>query len=409
MSLFREEALARKSVSLHGAINLAVPISWHWISACLVSVLAVIAIFLFSASYSRSEIASGSIVPDQGILQIVPSRVGQVLQVHVQDGQFVRRGAVLATIRVEGADRFGAGSQASVISSIDRQERGIAEQQALAALAGSAQQAEYEAGIDGLRREMESLDNQISVQQKLVDMAQASFAQASKIAERGFISQRDLAIREETLLTRQQQILGLRQARAAKLSSIEQLKGANRLAAVTAAGNAAALTVSRAQAERERATAKREQEYSLIAPKDGQVAALNIHVGDAVNAQESAIAIVPSQSELVARLLVPGKAVGFVKVGQRTRLGLDAFPQERFGPVNCIIKSVSSAPIIQPGQKGGSEPFYVSIATIEGPEIMAYGRRERLRPGMTFTARIITERRSLVEWLFDPLLAVAGR
>jgi len=41
--------------------------------------------------------------------------------------------------------------------------------------------------------------------------------------------------------------------------------------------------------------------------------------------------------------------------------------------------------------------------------ITAYGRRERLLPGMTITARIKTQERTLIQWLLDPILAVSER
>ena len=409
MSLFREEVLARKTESLHGTINLAVPMSWQMISACLTVVLLVAAAFLFSASYSRSETASGSVLPNGGILQVIPPRSGQVQDLRVREGQLVRRGSTLATVRAEQTDRLGAGTQTSIISAIDLQQRGIDEQQALMTAAGSSEQAEYDVQVSGLRQEVQSIETQIAVQQRLVDMARATFLQASKIAERGFISQRDLAVREETLLSRQQQLFVLQQTRSAKVSSIEQTRRAQRQAAATRSGNAAALAASRAQVERERATARGEQEFSLLAPANGRVAAVNIHVGDSVNAQDPVMMLVPAGSVLVARLLVSAKAAGFVRSGQSVLLSMDAFPQDRFGAVKAVISSVSSAPILQRGKDGGSEPFYVASARMTDPFVRAYGREERLRPGMTFTARIITERRSLIEWLFDPLFAAASQ
>jgi membrane fusion protein len=41
--------------------------------------------------------------------------------------------------------------------------------------------------------------------------------------------------------------------------------------------------------------------------------------------------------------------------------------------------------------------------------VMAFGRRQPLVPGMTLTARIITERQNLFQWLFEPLFAVQRR
>jgi membrane fusion protein len=41
--------------------------------------------------------------------------------------------------------------------------------------------------------------------------------------------------------------------------------------------------------------------------------------------------------------------------------------------------------------------------------VAAFGRNEALIPGMTLSARIVTEKQSLLEWLFEPLYAVRQR
>jgi membrane fusion protein len=41
--------------------------------------------------------------------------------------------------------------------------------------------------------------------------------------------------------------------------------------------------------------------------------------------------------------------------------------------------------------------------------VTAFGRSEPLVSGMTLSARIVTEKQSLLEWLFEPLYAVRRR
>lgn len=407
MSLFREEVLQHKTESLHGVISLAVPLSWRLISASLAIIIIVGVIFLATARYSRTEIASGSVLPTGGIVQVVPSRAGLVENIAVQEGRFVRRGAPLAWIRADENDRSGAAKQIAILSAIERQQRGLEDQQESSRAASLSEQGEYTAQIAGLQDEMRSVAAQISVEQRLVDMAQADLTQASQIASRGFISRRDLAVREETLLSRQQQLAVLQQTRAAKLSGMMQAERARSQAAAKASGATAALATSRAQIERERATSRGEEGYLIVAPTQGRVAALNIHVGDTVNTQDAAMAIVPSSGPLVARIYVPGKAAGFIRTEQSVRLALDAYPYERFGTVDGVITVLSSAPVMRMDKDGVSSPFYVATATIVHPFVKAYGKRQALLPGMTFTARIVVEQRSLLQWLFDPLIAAA--
>src|SRR5438067_6859101 len=102
---------------------------------------------------------------------------------------------------------------------------------------------------------------------------------------------------------------------------------------------------------------------------------------------------------MVAKLYVPGKAAGFVRIGQEVRLGFEAFPPERFGTLGGRIVAMSSAPVAQPTSGGTVTPVYVATALLDRAYLTAYGRKAILLPGMAFTARIVTERRSLLRWL----------
>ena len=52
------------------------------------------------------------------------------------------------------------------------------------------------------------------------------------------------------------------------------------------------------------------------------------------------------------------------------------------------------------------EPAYKVTAQLDRPDIEAYGRRITLQPDMLLKADIILERRSLLQWLFGPLLSI---
>lgn len=91
------------------------------------------------------------------------------------------------------------------------------------------------------------------------------------------------------------------------------------------------------------------------------------------------------------------------------RLAVDAFPYQRFGTVIGRVETVSASAINAQGPNGGTIAVYPVTVTIDQPRITAYGGTEPLVSGMSLTARIVTERQSLIEWLFEPLFAVRRR
>jgi membrane fusion protein len=119
--------------------------------------------------------------------------------------------------------------------------------------------------------------------------------------------------------------------------------------------------------------------------------------------------IVPADAELQAELAVPSSAIGFVKQGQEVRLAIDAFPYQRFGTVKGEVLTVAESAFSQQGATGAVVAVYLVRIKLDADAITAFGRSEPLVPGMTLSARIITEKQSLLEWLFEPLYAVRRR
>lgn len=119
---------------------------------------------------------------------------------------------------------------------------------------------------------------------------------------------------------------------------------------------------------------------------------------------------VPAGTGLQAEFHVPPAAAGFLERGQAIRIAVDAYPYQTYGTVPARVDFISAAtiPVALPDGSGTIEAFLVQ-ATLDREAVEAFGRERPLRPGMTVRARITTRSRSLAEWLFEPLYAVARR
>jgi membrane fusion protein len=53
--------------------------------------------------------------------------------------------------------------------------------------------------------------------------------------------------------------------------------------------------------------------------------------------------------------------------------------------------------------------MYRVTVSLERQDMMAYGTPQALAAGMQLEADVLLERRRLIEWLFAPVLGVAGR
>ncbi|OUL70209.1 HlyD family type I secretion periplasmic adaptor subunit [Paraburkholderia hospita] len=142
---------------------------------------------------------------------------------------------------------------------------------------------------------------------------------------------------------------------------------------------------------------------SLTAPVAGTVQQLSVHtLGGVVTTAQSLMEIVPDDAlEVEARL--QNRDIGFVSVGQRVAVKIEAFPYTRYGFLNGTIASVSND-AVQDKKLGLTFPVRIRLET---NRIYIDNRWITLTPGMAVTADIRTGRRSVIGYFLDPLLQTA--
>jgi membrane fusion protein len=118
---------------------------------------------------------------------------------------------------------------------------------------------------------------------------------------------------------------------------------------------------------------------------------------------------------LQAHLYAPSSAVGFLRAQQPVLLRYQAFAYQKFGHQHGHIEQVSLAPL-QPAELTGQpwvgsvrEPMYRITVALDRQHVPAYGALQPLAPGMQLDADVPIDRRKLYEWLFEPVLGMAGR
>lgn len=407
--LFRQEVMEHRADKLFGDVNLAIPLRWQAIGYLLLAILVVTLIFLFSSSYARVETVSGLIVPDKGIAIAVPTRPGIVSQLLVKEGQAVEQGEAIARISSGETLASGQSAPAEVAASLESQNSQLLDQSSALASASLAEQSRLSVQVTGLVQELRNVAEQIVVQQSLVASAQKELDSAQIVAARGFISRRDMLLREEQLATRKQQLSGLEQARASKTAQLEDSRRAIGQTAAQAKAQSANLKATREELARQQVDVSVAGGYVLTAPASGMATAITVKAGQAVGPTTPLLSIIPKGSKLRAELPIPATMIGFVRMGQEVKLSIDAFPYQQFGTIKARIISIPGAPVSSADAKGNAAPVYVAIAEIEAPYITAFGKKQPLLSGMTLSARITTRKQSLLEWLFEPLYAVQRR
>jgi membrane fusion protein len=114
------------------------------------------------------------------------------------------------------------------------------------------------------------------------------------------------------------------------------------------------------------------------------------------------MSIVPEGDTMQAQLLVPARAIGFVKPGQHVRLSYDAFPYQQFGFADATVETISHT-LLKPGELSGpvssDEPVFRVTATLARQTIRALGADVVLQTDTPLQADILLDRRSLFRWV----------
>ena len=199
----------------------------------------------------------------------------------------------------------------------------------------------------------------------------------------------------------QRQLASLQRERAQLEQSLEDIP-AQRVAQQSATARDLALL------DREQVQNDANGELLVEAPVAGLVASRLIEPGQAVQAGQPLLSLLPAGSHLQARLFVPSRAIGFIEPGDNVLLRYQAFPYQKFGHHEGVVSRVSRSAMSPAGGEAG-EPYYRVLVDIDRQSITAYGRQEPLRPGMVLEADIMGERRKLYEWVLEPLYSITGK
>lgn len=410
--LFRREAVDHATRRLDGEVVVATPLKVSILGALLVGVVAVAGAFATTASYARKESVVGWLTPEAGLVRAAAQRGGIATEVLVEEGATVAAGAPLAVMRLS-ADTVAGDAGEALLRALTAQAE-AAEARARAAAASLVAEGERLSGERaGLVEELAAIADQISFQERRVTLTVAETGRGEEMAARGILPRAELDRRRTAELEARQDLAALRGAMTSLQRDIDALDA--RVAAIPidrAAAEAEAAAARAALAERT-TQARVADQYVVLSPIAGRVAAIPVQPGRSLIPGETVAVVTPADGHLVAELYVPSRAAGFIQPEQDVRLMYEAFPHQRFGVGAARVQTVSRT-VLAPSEVAIpgvalQEPVFRVRAVLERETVDAYGAPIPLQPGMLLHADVVIDQRSLLEWLFDPIFAARRR
>jgi membrane fusion protein len=416
-SLFRPEALETQRRDWLGSIQLIRPVSLAVLTAFVVVAATSLAAYLVLGEYTRKARVSGVLMPDQGVIRLIAPQAAVVLESHATEGRAVRRGDVLYVLGV-GQATLSGDTQAVVQASLATRERSL---QGSARQRSSLEQAQLQAidrQLDDMRRELASIAVEADLQRQRLVLAQQAQARFESLRNENFVSSAQVQTKAEDVLGLKAVLQGLERQRSTHLREVAGLEAQRREVPLRSQAQRGEIDRDLALLSQQSAENEARQRIVVRAPQDGVVTGVLAVAGQTVTPNIALASLLPAGAKLQAHLFAPSSAVGFVRPDQRVQLRYQAFPYQKFGHQSGAVIQVSRAPLqatelaglpLQAGIGNSAEPLYRITVQLDQQSVAAYGQAQSLSPGMQLEADVLLDRRRLIEWLFEPVLGIAGR
>lgn len=411
-SIFRPEAVEHRRQAWLGSIQLVRPLSLSLLTGAVVVALGLTLATLSWGEYTRKARVGGVLVPEGGVVRLLPPQAAVVLERRAGEGQRVRAGEVLFVLSIDRATA-GGDAQAQVQRTLAARERSLADTVRQQRELLDAQRTALERRLADMRNEARQIGAEMDLHRQRLALAQQSLLRLQDLQREQFISSAQVQARSEEVLGLQAQGQALARQRAAHEREMAAVEAEMRELPLLARARDAEIAREVAEVQRLAAESEAQRRVVVRAPHDGVLTAVLAEPGQAVSPATALASVVPGDSALLAHLYAPSSAIGFVRPDQPVLLRYQAFPYQKFGHHHGRVLQVSRTPLHAGEMAGGAgadgEPMYRITVALERQTVPAYGSEQPLAAGMQLEADVLLDRRRLIEWIFEPVLSVTGR
>ena len=370
----RNDNYIAKAILLEEA---APPVYWQTTVKLIAYSIAAFLIWALLANLDVVATAPGQVMPIQSVKIIQHVDGGRIAEINVSDGQEVKEGQVLMRLNDTEASAEFLTLTAKYWSLYTRVER-------LRALLGD-RKADFSAVPEQYKQLVAEQEFTLKTSKDQVNQLESEIKILGEVSSiRGDLAKEKLATRVQALDAQR----NLSQAQAELLryrkASMDDLN---------------TTTGELAQVEEQMTKLKdRLQRVDIVSPVDGVVQDLKFRtLGGVIPPGATLMNVVPLDGKMHAEVRVQPTDIGFVKKGEEARLKLGTYDFMRYGTITGKVIMVSSFSSLD--EK--SNPYFKVVVSI--PQNFVGDKEKTIEPGMTVQADIITDRQSVLKYLFRPI------
>lgn len=142
----------------------------------------------------------------------------------------------------------------------------------------------------------------------------------------------------------------------------------------------------------------------IRAPMEGIVNKLNFRTpGGYVNTGDAVLELVPTGDALIVETRIAPQDISRIRVDDAVRIRLSAYDSSKYGTVDGRVLQISPDAVVD--EQNGGQSYYTIDVALEG-ELLVDGEPVTFRPGMTATVDVLSGKRTVLEYIWQPVARV---
>ncbi len=370
----------------------------------------------------------GKVVPTSKAQLVQAAEPATVAAILVRSGQMVNKGdllvrlddaessSALGSLQAENerlsarASRLGTEGGAGGTDSACGEGTACAEEAELAVVrraTAQSREAGLAAAVEQRRRDVSEGAATVAALQSSAQLAQQQVNMLAPLAAKGIVPQTELLSAQRELVDVQGRLSAARQgvarAQAAIAEAQAQLSNARLDFRQQALSERSEIATKLAVNEQTiKGAAARVSRNELRAPATGFVNDVRVTtVGGFVNPGENLMQVVPVGEKLLVEARVSPKDIAFIKVGDGANVKVTAYDFSIYGGLAGKVRNISADSIYDEAER---QAYYTVMVETDRAFLIKNGRRLPIMPGMICDVEIITGSKSILSYLFKPVL-----
>ncbi|MBN1625972.1 MAG: HlyD family efflux transporter periplasmic adaptor subunit [Deltaproteobacteria bacterium] len=357
-------------------------------------IVLLILVSLAYSLFSKIDVVTESrsvAIPKTHIININSSLSGYVQEIYIAKGQLVEKNdplfVVLPPLFINSRESISYQSKIAELSkAIPLQDETYNTK--ISAVKDEMKAVEYD--LNYLRKEVENLKTEFANTEKLYEKKLTSIAEYNNIKSRleRALTDIDKLESQKTMLEK-----NIRSLELEKSTTLQGMR--NELET-----NEKLLALKGLSSYQQSSEDNNKEGKVIRAIESGTILELNFrNKGEYVRESDILCTIVPADAALYMDITVANKDAGFIETGMEIKYKFDAFPYSDYGTISGKVKSISLSAI---EDKTLGYVYHVD-GSLDRIYYEVRGKKYYIKSGMTATAEIVTQKKTIFSILFSKL------